>query len=162
MIGGIMFKLKPAITVTLLMALLAFSSGSSVADSQTGEQIHNLTISVAGGRGSSASYGASLTVGQTATGACGSANFGVHQGLWQIIAGGGGGGGCCHTPGDANDDATVNIGDAVYLINYIFKGGPPPPCMDAGDANCDAAANIGDAVYLVNFIFKGGPPPCCP
>jgi hypothetical protein len=29
--------------------------------------------------------------------------------------------------GDANGDGTVNVADAVYLINYIFKGGPPPP-----------------------------------
>lgn len=157
-----MLKLRPAITVTLLMAVLAFPSGSSVADSQTGEQVHNLTISAAGGRGSSANFGASVTVGQTSTGASASANFGMTQGLWLIISGGGGNPGCCNTPGDANGDATVNIGDAVYLINYIFKGGPPPPCMDAGDANCDAAVNIGDAVHLINYIFKGGPPPCCP
>jgi hypothetical protein len=69
--------------------------------------------------------------------------------------------GCCNMAGDANDDEAVNIGDAVYLINYIFKGGPPPPCLDEGDANADCAINIGDGVYLINYIFKGGPPPIC-
>ncbi len=65
--------------------------------------------------------------------------------------------------GDANGDRTVNIGDAVYVINYIFKGGPQPtPLKDAGDANCDHAVNVGDAVYVINYIFKGGPAPCCP
>ena len=28
--------------------------------------------------------------------------------------------------GDVDCNMTVNIGDIVYLINYIFKGGPVP------------------------------------
>ncbi len=67
--------------------------------------------------------------------------------------------------GDANGDEAVNIADAVYLINYIFKSGPPPDPLCVGDANDDNAVNIADAVYLINYIFKGGPPPvipCCP
>ncbi len=64
--------------------------------------------------------------------------------------------------GDANGDEDINIGDAVFLINHIFKGGPAPEPVDAGDANCDGALNIGDAVYLVEYIFRGGPPPACP
>lgn len=64
--------------------------------------------------------------------------------------------------GDANGDLTVNIGDAVYLVTYIFKGGPAPDPVESGDANCDGSTNIGDAVYLVTYIFKGGPAPCCP
>ncbi len=69
---------------------------------------------------------------------------------------------CCTTAGDANHDGAINIGDAVYLINYIFKQGPAPECMGEGDANCDSTINIGDAVYLINYIFKSGPSPCCP
>jgi hypothetical protein len=67
-----------------------------------------------------------------------------------------------YTCGDANRDASINVADAVYLINYIFKGGPAPDPLGSGDANCDGAVNVGDAVYLVNYIFKGGPEPCCP
>jgi hypothetical protein len=63
--------------------------------------------------------------------------------------------------GDANRDETINVGDAVFLINYIFKGGEPPYPLDAGDANCDQAVNIADGVYLINYIFKGGNKPCC-
>jgi hypothetical protein len=66
--------------------------------------------------------------------------------------------------GDANSDATINVADAVYLINYIFKGGPEPDPLCAGDADHDDAVNIADAVYLVNHVFNGGPPPdadCC-
>jgi len=64
--------------------------------------------------------------------------------------------------GDADGDSLVNIGDAVTIINYIFKGGPPPDPIEAGDANADHTVNVGDAVYLITFIFKGGPSPQCP
>ena len=62
--------------------------------------------------------------------------------------------------GDANADGTVNISDAVYLISYIFIGGPAPDPLLAGDANCDGTVNISDAVYLISYIFSGGPAPC--
>ncbi|MDD4050374.1 MAG: dockerin type I repeat-containing protein, partial [candidate division Zixibacteria bacterium] len=48
--------------------------------------------------------------------------------------------------GDANSDSKINIGDAVYIVSYIFRNGPPPPHMGAGDANCDSKVNVGDAV----------------
>ncbi|MEE9442398.1 MAG: dockerin type I repeat-containing protein [candidate division Zixibacteria bacterium] len=62
--------------------------------------------------------------------------------------------------GDANVDDNVNIGDAVYIINHVFKGGPGPAQTLYGDANCDGELNVGDAVYLINHVFKGGSPPC--
>lgn len=61
--------------------------------------------------------------------------------------------------GDANNDSSVNVGDPVYIVNYVFKGGDAPVTLEAGDANFDFTINIGDAVYLVNYIFKNGPPP---
>ncbi len=64
--------------------------------------------------------------------------------------------------GDANCDGTSNVGDAVYLIAYVFKAGPAPDPLEAGDANCDGQVNVGDAVYLIAYVFKGGPEPCCP
>ncbi len=66
--------------------------------------------------------------------------------------------------GDADSDDVVNISDAVYIITYVFKGGPAPDPECSGDANDDDALNVSDAVYIVNYIFKGGPPPvdtCC-
>ncbi len=64
--------------------------------------------------------------------------------------------------GDPNADGLVNIGDAVFVVNYVFKGGPNPNPPEAGDANCDHAINVGDAVYIINYVFKGGPAPCYP
>ena len=68
---------------------------------------------------------------------------------------------CCDLPGDANNDGSVNVGDAVYIINYVFKSGPVPPCKCEGDANGDNAINVGDAVYIINYVFKSGPAPIC-
>lgn len=62
--------------------------------------------------------------------------------------------------GDAEGNQVVNISDAVYLINYIFAGGPAPSPLLAGDADCSQAISISDAVFLINYIFAGGPQPC--
>jgi hypothetical protein len=62
--------------------------------------------------------------------------------------------------GDANNDGLVNITDAVYVIQYIFNGGPGPVPYEAGDANCDGLTNVTDAVYLIQYIFNEGPEPC--
>jgi len=66
--------------------------------------------------------------------------------------------------GDADNSNLVTISDAVYLINYIFSGGPAPNPIDSGDADCSGPVTISDAVYLINYIFSGGNAPCaaCP
>ncbi len=63
--------------------------------------------------------------------------------------------------GDANADGVIDVGDLVYLINYLFKSGPLPKPYQAGDANCSGTVDIGDVVYIINYLFKGGPPPTC-
>ncbi len=64
---------------------------------------------------------------------------------------------CFITKGDADCNGTLSIGDAVFIISYIFGGGPESPVAGAADADCSGAVSIGDAVYLINFIFGGGP-----
>jgi len=61
--------------------------------------------------------------------------------------------------GDANGDGVINSADVVYLINYLFKGGPTPDPLWVGDVNSDGVINSADVVYLINYLFKGGPPP---
>ncbi len=68
---------------------------------------------------------------------------------------------CDYVCGDANDDGTVNVGDGVFIINYIFKDGQAPAHLPAGDPNCDYTINVGDAVYIINYIFKDGAAPIC-
>ncbi len=64
--------------------------------------------------------------------------------------------------GDANRDGNINIGDAVFLVNYVFNEGPAPDPLKAGDCNCDLAVNVADAVFLLTHIFHEGPEPLCP
>ncbi|MCJ7458375.1 MAG: S8 family serine peptidase [candidate division Zixibacteria bacterium] len=61
--------------------------------------------------------------------------------------------------GDASGDNKVNVSDVIFLINYLFKGGPQSNPPYIGDANCDHAITVADVVYLVSYLFKGGPPP---
>lgn len=61
--------------------------------------------------------------------------------------------------GDANDDEIVDVADAVYLLNYLCKGGPAPDPMAAGDPNADCVIDVADVVYLLNYLYKGGPAP---
>ena len=63
--------------------------------------------------------------------------------------------------GDCNQDRKINVGDATYIISYIFRGGPAPiPVWASADANCDGKINVADAVYVVSYVFRGGPKPC--
>jgi hypothetical protein len=61
--------------------------------------------------------------------------------------------------GDANGDGEITPSDAVYLINYLFIGGPAPVPLEAGDANSDGVVSSADIVYLINYLFSNGPPP---
>lgn len=62
--------------------------------------------------------------------------------------------------GDADGSGGVDIDDVVYLINYIFAGGPAPAPVESGDVDCSGGVDIDDVVYLISFIFSGGPEPC--
>jgi hypothetical protein len=44
--------------------------------------------------------------------------------------------------GDANGDGARDIGDAVYLLSWLFQGGPEPVAFAAGPecAACDLSA----------------------
>ncbi|MCX6829872.1 MAG: hypothetical protein NT002_11415 [candidate division Zixibacteria bacterium] len=76
---------------------------------------------------------------------------------------------CCVKAGNANHDAVklVNIQDVTYLINFLYKGGPKPPCQGGvgrypeGDANGNGITNIADVTYLIKFLYQGGPAPIC-
>ena len=63
-------------------------------------------------------------------------------------------------PGDADGSGAVSIADVVFLVNFIFSGGPSPTPLLSGDADCSGGINISDAVYLVRYIFGEGAAPC--
>ena len=63
--------------------------------------------------------------------------------------------------GDANDDLTVNLSDAIYVVAHLFQAGPSSVCEDAADANDDGKLNLSDAIYSIDYLFQSGlePPP---
>ncbi|MDH4035742.1 MAG: hypothetical protein OEV80_18265, partial [candidate division Zixibacteria bacterium] len=72
---------------------------------------------------------------------------------------------CCMTPIRGNVDYDpgdiIDISDLVYLVDYMFTGGPAPPCFEEADMDCSGGIiDIADLVYLVDYMFNGGPAPC--
>lgn len=61
--------------------------------------------------------------------------------------------------GDVNGDGNIDVGDVVFLVNYLFRSGPAPSPVSRGDISGDCQVDVGDVVYLINYLFKGGPKP---
>ncbi len=63
--------------------------------------------------------------------------------------------------GDANADGTVDVGDAVYILQYLFTSGPLPTCMDTADTNDSGIVDIADGANVLYTLFGAGviPPP---
>ncbi len=70
---------------------------------------------------------------------------------------------CCNLRGDIDRSGglPIDIGDLVYLVDYMFTFGPAPECIEEADINSDGSEliDIGDLVYLVDFMFTFGPAP---
>jgi hypothetical protein len=63
--------------------------------------------------------------------------------------------------GDNDWNNLIDLGDVVYLINYVFKHGPEPqPHPLVGDCNCNDFVGVDDIVVMINYIFKHGTAPC--
>ncbi len=154
-----MKKLTMIAVLLLTMFLTTSTVTSEGNEAKAGEQIKWQVIAGGGTTdGSSTSYKLSSTVGQTAAGIGASTNYRLIQGFQQDFSA------VAYLCGDADGSGTITISDAVYLINYIFAGGPAPNPLLSGDADCSGSITISDAVYMINYIFGGGPAPCssCP
>jgi hypothetical protein len=62
--------------------------------------------------------------------------------------------------GDVNDDGQMNIADLVYMIDWLYMGGPAPPDPSAAEVDLCNSTDIADIGYLVNYIYRDGPAPC--
>jgi len=63
--------------------------------------------------------------------------------------------------GDVNGDGVLDLGDVLYLISYLYKGGLAPDPLEVGDCNCDGVVDLGDVLLLISYLYKGGPAPSC-
>jgi hypothetical protein len=59
-------------------------------------------------------------------------------------------------PGDVNGNGIAGeIGDLVYLLQYLFGDGPAPPNPIDADMDGTAGINVGDALQLTEFFLTG-------
>jgi len=68
---------------------------------------------------------------------------------------------CVGIRGNVDNDPSENIdiSDLVYLVDWLYHGGPAPVCVDEADMDHDHAVTSGDVDYLVDYMFNGGPAP---
>ena len=64
--------------------------------------------------------------------------------------------------GDANGDGSVNISDVLWILNSVFRQGPPGPCHSATDVTDAAAVTIDDAISLFSHLLRGEAGPARP
>lgn len=62
-------------------------------------------------------------------------------------------------PGDVDLSGFVNIGDVTFLVDYLFRGGPPPPALNTADVNGSCEISVDDLTHLVGYLFQNGPAP---
>ena len=59
-------------------------------------------------------------------------------------------------PGDVNFDYSLDLTDAIALLDHLFQGGAQVPCPGASDVNRDLVVDVADPVTLLNHLFLGG------
>lgn len=64
--------------------------------------------------------------------------------------------------GETNGDLSVDIGDAVTILLFLFEGRPSVPCLDALDVDDTGQIDVSDAVILLQYLFLAGAPPSAP
>ncbi len=64
--------------------------------------------------------------------------------------------------GDANNDESVDISDAIRVLVFLFLGGVEISCLGAADIDDGGAVDISDPIYLLYYLFIKPPPPPAP
>ena len=153
------WQVKTIRASTVLPLLVALILAIGAADGFAASRIDWQVIAPAGNAQASSGYKLFSVTGQpTPVGEAAAGAYRLRSGYVQDF---GFSSSCCDLAGDANDDGAVNISDAVFLVNYIFRGGAEPVCVPKADASGDGITNLGDCIYIINYVFKGGVPPIC-
>ena len=72
---------------------------------------------------------------------------------------------CCFDRGDFNRDGLLcDIGDLIFLMEYMFMSGESPLCLPEMDVEGSGGIpDISDLTFMISYMFNDGPPPAsCP
>ena len=61
--------------------------------------------------------------------------------------------------GDLDQSGRLEISDAIFGLQYLFLGGPPPWCDAVADIDGDGILDINDSIGLLGWLFLRGVPP---
>jgi hypothetical protein len=64
--------------------------------------------------------------------------------------------------GDSNADGRLDLADAVFTLNHLFRGGEAPGCLESANANDDVLVDLSDPVFSLRCLFLGGSCPPAP
>jgi hypothetical protein len=53
------------------------------------------------------------------------------------------------TKGDVNGDRTVNLGDAIFVLELMIRMEPPGPLHPEGDVNGDGKIDMNEVLYIL-------------
>lgn len=154
-------------TLCVVTVVSAEETGSTKVESTASTSAPELPWQVISSGGTDATSGGMRlrgSVGQTATTYSTSGSLELNAGFWQNFSFGSGG--CClGIRGDADGNGIDNtVLDLTYIINDIFRGGPPSLCPEEADLDGDGTpATVLDLTFIINDIYRGGPSPgACP
>ena len=63
---------------------------------------------------------------------------------------------------DTDLNGSIELTDAVFLLDYLFRSSRDIPCKDSADANDDGKLDISDGIFILRFLFSGGGNPPVP
>lgn len=59
---------------------------------------------------------------------------------------------------DCNSDGQTDIGDGIYLLDFLFSDGDLLQCANACDFGADGLVDVADAVAILSYVFVSGSP----
>ncbi len=60
--------------------------------------------------------------------------------------------------GDTDGNGSVELTDAILVLDYLFQGSGAPGCLDTADSDDNGKVDISDAIRLLGWLFLGGEP----
>ena len=64
--------------------------------------------------------------------------------------------------GDCNSDLKADIADGIWILNFLFQGGPAGACAEACDADDNGDLDMLDAMSIIQYRLLNGPAPAAP